>query len=213
MEDEQQSRVTHRLIVFPEVMLHDKRLHLVDMVVYARMSQFDEYYESKDNLAEYVGKSVDVVVRSKQRLEKLGYIKCVKNDGHGKRYKAIFAIADYTDEQKEAFLAGKKRTRRSTKMTKDERSQWIKDKQDALDYWEKKKMPKIVANTTRNNYALARLLKNKNVGLNGIKKMLDYVAYKRGDICNVNPIKVSDWCDLEYKANGIMDKAIKFSQR
>lgn len=209
---DEENKVTHRLIVFPEVMAHDKRLHLIDLLVYGRMSQFDEYYESLEGLSEYTGKSVDVVKKSRQRLEKFGYVKCIRNNGRGKSYKAILGIADFTEEQKEAFLHGKKGSRKSTKMTKEERMQWLKDKQDAIAYWEQKNMPKIIANTTRNNYALARLLKNKQVGLDGIKKMLDYLAYKRSDICNVNPIRVNDWCDLEYKTNDIMNRAVKLNR-
>lgn len=216
MEDEHNSYLDNMLehqytVTIMQYAMFDKRLTTADRMIYVYISGYPGlFFEKKGKTAEKLGLQPETVKKAKAKLEKLGYIKCVKDDGFGKTYETIQQIALREANDK---LVGKKRTRKSTKMTKDERTQWIKDKQDALAYWEKKKMPKIVANTTRNNYALARLLKNKNVGLEGIKKMLDYVAYKRGDICNVNPIKVSDWCDLEYKANGIMDKAIKFSQR
>lgn len=216
MSDEHQEyldcvRDNQYTVTIMQYAMFDKRLTTTDRMIYVYISSFSGlFFERKANTAEKLGLKQETVKKAKSKLEKLGYIRCVEDDGLGKTYETIQHAALRTANDR---IMGNKKTRKASKMTKDERMQWIRDKNDAVAYWEKKKMPKIVANATRNNYALSRLLKNKDIGLDGIKKMLDYLAYKRGDICNVNPIKVSDWCDLEYKTNAIMEKAIKFSQR
>lgn len=206
MKNEQQKflddmRDNKRAVTIMQYAMFDERLTPADRIVYVYISGYPSpFFETKERTAERLGLHPDTVKKAKTKLEKLGYIRCVKDEGLVKTYETA----------QRALL---RKTRKTNKMTRAERAQWIRDKNDAIAYWEKKKMPKIVTNVTRNNYALSRLLKNKDIGLDGIKTMLDYLAYKRGDICNVNPIKVSDWRDLEYKANAIMDKATKFSQR
>ena len=68
----------------------DKRLTPTDKLVYARICSFDEFFESSEATAELFGVKADTVKKSKAKLEKLGYIRCVRNTGRGKVYIPLF---------------------------------------------------------------------------------------------------------------------------
>lgn len=86
MENEQQTR--SRVSVINESILSDKNLSPAEKMVYARICYFEEFFESAESTAEYLGVKIWTVQSAKRKLEKLGYIKCVKNTGRGKRYVA-----------------------------------------------------------------------------------------------------------------------------
>lgn len=62
-----------------------------EKLVAARISGFEIFYESPATTAEFLGISVASVKRAKIKLEKLGALIVIKDNGHGKRY-----IVDYT---------------------------------------------------------------------------------------------------------------------
>lgn len=62
-----------------------------DKLVAARISGFEIFYESPATTAEFLGISVASVKRAKIKLEKLGALIVVKDDGRGKQY-----VVDYT---------------------------------------------------------------------------------------------------------------------
>ena len=74
--------------VITGAVLQDRRLTPGQKLVYARIAFFDEYFETASKTAEYLGLTEHTVRRAKRVLEKLGYIKCVMNTGHGKKYTA-----------------------------------------------------------------------------------------------------------------------------
>ena len=75
-----------KFIVISESILCDKNLTDTEKLVYARMSAFEEYFESAEACGEFLGKSERSVKDARRKLEKLGYIVCIKNDGRGKTY-------------------------------------------------------------------------------------------------------------------------------
>ena len=78
-----------RIIVMNEDVLYEKELTLAEKCVYARIAGFEEYFESADECAELLGISVSTVQKAKSKLEKLGYITCIRNTGRGKAYRAV----------------------------------------------------------------------------------------------------------------------------
>lgn len=66
----------------------DDRLTLADKFVFGRALCFHEFYESVERTAAFIGISVAQAQKSKQKLEKLGLIQCVADDGRGKKYLA-----------------------------------------------------------------------------------------------------------------------------
>lgn len=65
-----------------------KDLTPTDKLVLGRIASFDTYFESTASCAELIGVSEQTVLKAKQKLEKLGFIKCIENDGRGKKYVA-----------------------------------------------------------------------------------------------------------------------------
>lgn len=90
MNEENTAGTPNRFIVMREWVLRDKNLSSTDKIVYARMCSFDIYFESAEECAEFLGMSERQVREARRKLEKYGYIKCVVNDGRGKKYKIIF---------------------------------------------------------------------------------------------------------------------------
>ena len=94
-QDPEQSRINEqnslerKWLVIPMSIMADKRLSLADKVIYGRAFFFDEFFESKENTAELLGVSPNQVKISKRKLEALGLLQCVRNDGRGKRYVAV----------------------------------------------------------------------------------------------------------------------------
>ena len=87
MENEDQQPQA-KVVVIAESVLQDKGIPLVAKLVYARICYFDEFFESPEKTADYLGVSVSSVRKAKQTLEKRGYIKCIESTGRGKKYVA-----------------------------------------------------------------------------------------------------------------------------
>lgn len=96
MENEGQKR--SRISVINEDILSDKNLNPAEKMVYARICYFEEFFESAAATAEYLGLREWTVQSAKRKLERLGYIKCVKNTGRGKRYVADVNSGIVTDK-------------------------------------------------------------------------------------------------------------------
>lgn len=80
--------ITRNFIVIPEYILGLKELSPTDKLVYARIVGFEEYFESQEHCAEFLGINARAVGGAKRKLEKMGLIECIENTGRGKIYKA-----------------------------------------------------------------------------------------------------------------------------
>lgn len=83
MEQENKPRL---YVVMTQEILCRKDISTAAKLVFARMSGFDEFFESPEKTGEVLGKSRKTIVMAKQELEKAGLIKCIKNTGRGKAY-------------------------------------------------------------------------------------------------------------------------------
>lgn len=79
-----------RVVVIREDILSDEYLTPADKLIYAWVCSFDEFSESSETTAELLGISVSSVQKAKAKLEKLGYIRCIRNTGRGKVYISLF---------------------------------------------------------------------------------------------------------------------------
>ena len=79
-----------RVIVIREDILSDEHLTPADKLIYAWVCSFDEFSESSEATAELLGLKADTVKKAKAKLEKLGYIRCIRNTGRGKVYVSLF---------------------------------------------------------------------------------------------------------------------------
>lgn len=79
-----------RVVVIREDILSDEHLTATDKIIYAWVCSFDEFSESSETTAELLGLRADTVKKAKAKLEKLGYIRCVRNTGRGKVYVPLY---------------------------------------------------------------------------------------------------------------------------
>lgn len=85
-----EQKPNQRFVVMRQSIILDKNLTPTEKLVYARVCSFDEFFESAETTAELFGVQSGTVKKAKIKLEKLGYIKCVRNTGRGKAYVAIY---------------------------------------------------------------------------------------------------------------------------
>ena len=89
----------NHFIVLRQEVLYDTSLTMSEKFVYARMCQFDEYFESCEEAGAVLGLSAESVKKAKQKLIKLGYIEETANTGRGKRYKVLYDLRGLENTQ------------------------------------------------------------------------------------------------------------------
>lgn len=85
-----EQKTSERFIILKRSVMLDKQLTPADKLIYAWVCSFDEFSESSETTAELLGISVSSVQKAKAKLEKLGYIRCIRNTGRGKVYISLF---------------------------------------------------------------------------------------------------------------------------
>lgn len=86
--NQEQDSLERKFLVIPFSVLADERLTPIDKLTYGRALFFEEFFEAPSRTAKILGCSENQIKKSKQKLENLGFIKCIANDGRGKRYVA-----------------------------------------------------------------------------------------------------------------------------
>lgn len=89
-----------RFIQIPLEIFFDSRLTPSDKIIYGRINTFGKFYETNTRTAELLGLSDKQVARSKRRLEELGYIVCIGDDGRGRIYTTNEKRLDEIREEK-----------------------------------------------------------------------------------------------------------------
>lgn len=98
MEQENKPRL---YVVMTQEILCRKDLSTAAKLVFARMSGFDEFFESAKKTGEILGKSEETIKKAKQELERAGLIRCTKNTGRGKAYCVVLDSRVIEKEQSE----------------------------------------------------------------------------------------------------------------
>lgn len=76
-----------RYCLLSETLLACNELTVYEKIVFARISGFETFFEAPEKTAEFLNISTDKVRKAKQKLEKLGFITCVKSSPKGKAYR------------------------------------------------------------------------------------------------------------------------------
>lgn len=82
--------VENKFVILAQEVIGNKNLTLAERIILARITGFKVFYESNEATGEFLGISPEYVKKSKQKLEKLGYIVAIENSGHGKKYAPDF---------------------------------------------------------------------------------------------------------------------------
>lgn len=84
--NKEQDALERKFLVIPFSVLADERLTPIDKLTYGRALFFEQFFEAPSRTAKILGCSENQIKISKRKLETLGFIKCVSNDGRGKTY-------------------------------------------------------------------------------------------------------------------------------
>lgn len=212
MEQEREDR----FIIVRFDVLQSKELSPSEKLVYARICGFKKYFESKEECSDILGISANTIVKAKQKLLRLGFIKEIGNTGRGKIYQSV-----YDDEPrvvKSTNQSGKKdviRVAESTTIEERESKERVKsitnvigetpetygkhEINEIFDYWEQQIGYPITSKKQANRNACNNLI--KRWGQDGVKKLIQGVRMAQNDIYAP---RISDFASLQSKQNDLM---------
>lgn len=196
MEIEESAGTPNKFIVLRQEVLYDDNLTMSEKFVYARMCQFDEYYESCKEAGAILGLSPETVKKAKQKLVRLGYAEELVDTGRGKVYKIYPSdeekiptrrVKSTRQTGKKVYIRRVKSTRRVIEIEKKENNKDTNvslgeselspieygnpEINEMFQFWEdifgfEQKQSK------RNRNACSNLLKNKKIGKDNLKKLV-----------------------------------------
>ena len=90
--NKEQDALERKFLVSPFSVLADERLTPIDKLTYGRALFFEQFFEAPSRTAKILGCSENQIKISKRKLETLGFLKCISNDGRGKTYIATINV-------------------------------------------------------------------------------------------------------------------------
>lgn len=206
-----------RFIILRADILTRKDLSASEKLVYARICGFKKYFESKEECAEMLGISKDTIIKAKQKLTALGYIKVLANTGRGKIYQSVYddrervvksttqsgkkhpvrLVESTTIEEREI----KKRVKSDTnKLVSGETPEYGKSEINELfDYFKEKTDIEITSKQQMNRNACNNLIKKYQV--EGVRRLIDGVAEAQKD--QYAP-RISNFIQLQSKLGDLL---------
>lgn len=196
-----EQKVSQRFIILKRSVILDKRLTPTERNVYARICMFDEFFESSESTAEMIGVKADTVKKSKAKLEKLGYIRCIRNTGRGKVYIPLYddyqTSTDMLDRRAQICTSDvhkytpivKKENRNNldTKVSKagshdDERKEYgSQEINDMLRLWQDAGLPTITSRVQSSRRTIWNMLRNKSIGAERLKRGIEIASEAYGE--------------------------------
>ena len=202
-----EQKPSQRFIVTGQSVFLDKQLTPTERNIYARICTFEQFFESSQTTAEFFGIKPDTVKKAKAKLEKLGYIACVKNTGRGKVYEPVFDSKEVhealqsrtnmldrraqtcTSDVHEYTPIDKKENRNKldTKVSKakshdDEQKEYGNPDINAIfKAWSDAGLPAITSRVQANRRAVYNMLRNKAIGKQKLLDLIQLVAYSQSD--------------------------------
>lgn len=190
-----------RVIVIREDILSDEHLTPADKLIYARISAFENYFESAEACAELLRVSVSAVQKAKAKLENLGYITCVKNTGRGKVYRTNL---DYLSDLQNLPVRLAKSASQSSKICQhskdreeievldtnvskakshdDEQKEYGNSEINAIfQAWDDAGLPAITSRVQANRRAVWNMLRNKAIGKGKILELIRLTVQSQSD--------------------------------
>lgn len=232
MDETQKQEREDRFVIIRFDILTNKNLTPSEKLVYARICGFKKYFESKEVCSEMLGVSKDTVIKAKQKLLKLGYIRELENTGRGKIYQPVYDIENRV--VKSTNQSGKKqpiRVVKSTSIEERESKERVKDNSlnkelakaekqigekevygneninKKFDEWEQIIGYPITSRIQANKRACWNLYRKH--GNEGLKKLLNGVKMAQQD---TYAPRISDFVDLQSKLNQLLSWGIKIGK-
>ena len=187
-----------RLIIISEDVLCNKSLSLAEKCVYARIAGFEEYFESAEECADLLGIGLSTVRSAKQKLEKLGYIKCVRNTGRGKAYRAVLDYIEGDNVASETVNESNSQKVAQKAEPDSKPSYGNSDINGMFDFWQETVGTPIISREKSNRRACYNLLRNKHIGEEKLRHAVEFVGKIKED--RFAP-RISDFVDLQSKFN------------
>lgn len=221
MEQEREDR----FVIVRYDVLQCKDLSPSEKLVYARMCGFKKYFESKEECSDILGISKDTIVKAKQKLLKLGYIREIGNTGRGKIYQSVYeedarvvkstnqsgkkhpirVVKSTNIEERES----KDRVKSVTNVTGETPEQFGKSEiNDLFVYWNSIVGYSISSKVQANRNACNNLL--KKYGSKGVEQLINAVKAAQDD--RYAP-RISDFVTLQSKLNDLLLWAKKKSTK
>lgn len=202
-----EQKTSERFIVLNRSVTLDKRLTPADMKVYARICTFEEFFESSESTAKFFDIKPETVKKAKAKLEKLGYIVCIKNTGRGKVYEPVYDSKDVhealqsrtnmtvrraqtctSDVHKHTPIDKKEnRNKLDTKVSKakshdDEQKEFGNSDINAIfQAWADAGLPAITSRVQANRRAVWNMLRNKAIGKDKILELIRLTVQSQSD--------------------------------
>lgn len=196
-----------RLIIISEDVLCNKSLSLAEKCVYARIAGFEEYFESAEECADLLGLGLSTVRSAKQKLEKLGYIKCVRNTGRGKAYRAVLDYIKGDNVASEPVNESNSQ-KVAKKSEPDSKPSYGNSAINGMfDYWQTQVGTPIISREKSNRRACYNLLRNKHIGEEKLRHAVEFVGEIKED--RFAP-RISDFVDLQSKFNELCAYKTKY---
>lgn len=196
-----------RLIIISEDVLCNKSLSLAEKCVYARIAGFEEYFESAEECADLLGLGLSTVRSAKQKLEKLGYIECVRNTGRGKAYRAVLDYRKGDDVASEPVNESNSQKVAQKAGPDSKPSYGNSDINGMFDYWQETVGTPIISREKSNRRACYNLLRNKHIGEEKLRHAVEFVGEIKED--RFAP-RISDFVDLQSKFNELCAYKTKY---
>ena len=196
-----------RLIIISEDVLCNKSLSLAEKCVYARIAGFEEYFESAEECADLLGIGLSTVRSAKQKLEKLGYIKCVRNTGRGKAYRAVLDYLKGDNVASEPVNESNSQKVAQKAEPDSKPSYGNSDINSMFDFWQETVGTPIISREKSNRRACYNLLRNKHIGEEKLRHAVEFVGEIKED--RFAP-RISDFVDLQSKFNELCAYKTKY---
>lgn len=198
-----EQKTSERFIVLNRSVTLDKRLTPADMKVYARICTFEEFFESSESTAKFFDIKPETVKKAKAKLEKLGYIVCIKNTGRGKVYEPVYDSKDVhealqsrtnmtvrraqtctSDVHKHTPIDKKEnRNKLDTKVSKakqpDEHGN--SNINEMLRLWQSVGLPAITSRVQSSRRTIWNMLRNKQIGAERLKHGIELAGEAYGE--------------------------------
>lgn len=195
-----EQKTSERFIILKRSVMLDKQLTPTDMKVYARICMFEEFFESSESTAEMIGVKADTVKKSKAKLEKLGYIRCVRNTGRGKVYVPLYddyqTSTDMPDRRAQTCTSDRhvytpivKKENRilDTKVSKaqshdDEQKEYGNSEINAIfQAWTDAGLPAITSRVQSSRRTIWNMLRNKDIGADRLRQGIELAGEAYGE--------------------------------
>lgn len=198
-----EQKASEQFIVLKRSVMLDKRLTPTDMRVYARVCMFERFFESSESTAEFFDIKPETVKKAKAKLEKLGYIACIKNTGRGKVYEPVYdskevhkALQSSTDmphrraqtctSDVHEYTPIEKKEKRVINVSKETLAKQPSEHgnseiNEMFRLWQSVGLPAITARAQQSRRTIWNMLRNKAIGTERLRQGIELAGEAYGE--------------------------------